>query len=83
MVRGMLTFATPASGPMVCFEPVLLPCRCDAQAKPCIVIEQGFGTDALDTVMVDVSTLRCTDATQVCAESSSAPMSTVSQHTLL
>lgn len=33
-------------------------CRCDAQASLCVVIEQGFGTNAMDTVLVDMSTLR-------------------------
>ncbi|KAL0055341.1 hypothetical protein WJX82_010833 [Trebouxia sp. C0006] len=31
---------------------------CDAQAKPCVVFEQGYGANFMDTVMVDVSTLR-------------------------
>ena len=38
----------------------LIVCRCDAQASLCIVIEQGFGTNAMDTVLVDMSTLRHT-----------------------
>lgn len=36
----------------------LIVCRCDAQAYLCVVIEQGFGTNAMDTVLVDMSTLR-------------------------
>ena len=41
-----------------------LPCRCDAQAIVCIVIEQGFGSDAVDTVLVDLSTLRSSDTSE-------------------
>ena len=40
-------------------------CRCDAQAKPCVVIEQGYGANAMDTVMVDVSTLRSANVAEV------------------
>lgn len=36
----------------------LIVCRCDAQASLCVVIEQGFGSNAMDTVLVDMSTLR-------------------------
>ena len=39
--------------------------RCDAQAKPCVVIEQGNGANAMDTVMVDVSTIRSADVAKV------------------
>ncbi|KAL0037189.1 hypothetical protein WJX79_004730 [Trebouxia sp. C0005] len=38
---------------------------CDAQAIVCIVIEQGFGSDAVDTVLVDLSTLRSSDTSEV------------------
>lgn len=38
---------------------------CDAQATTCIVIEQGFGSDAIDTVLVDLSTLRSSDTSEV------------------
>ena len=38
---------------------------CDASALPCIVIEQGFGNDPLDTVVVDLVTLRKADVSQV------------------
>eukprot|EP00638_Chattonella_subsalsa_P016048 CAMPEP_0117829412 /NCGR_PEP_ID=MMETSP0949-20121206/7850_1 /TAXON_ID=44440 /ORGANISM="Chattonella subsalsa, Strain CCMP2191" /LENGTH=219 /DNA_ID=CAMNT_0005670157 /DNA_START=188 /DNA_END=848 /DNA_ORIENTATION=+ len=37
---------------------------CDAKIKPCIVIERGIGIDALDKVIVDVSTQR---ETKTCA----------------
>ena len=39
-------------------------CRCDAQAIICVVIEQGFGSDAVDTVLVDLSTLRSSDTSE-------------------
>lgn len=38
---------------------------CDASAKMCVVIEQGFGSDAVDTVLVDFSTLRSDDTSKV------------------
>ena len=44
---------------------------CDAQARPCVMLEQGFGNDAKDTVLVDLATLRSLDRTPVstlCAE---------------
>ncbi|DBA77615.1 TPA: hypothetical protein ACH3X1_009413 [Trebouxia sp. C0004] len=41
---------------------------CDAQAIICIVIEQGFGSDAVDTVLVDLSTLRSSDTSEAKAE---------------
>lgn len=38
---------------------------CDAQASLCVVIEQGFGINAMDTVLVDMSTLRRNSVEQV------------------
>lgn len=38
--------------------------RCDAQAIACVVIEQGFGSDAVDIVLVDFSTLRSEDTSE-------------------
>ncbi|KAK9809012.1 hypothetical protein WJX72_007911 [[Myrmecia] bisecta] len=34
---------------------------CDAKAMPCILVEQGFGYDAQDAVLVDLATLRSED----------------------
>ena len=49
---------------LVSSDAFALVCRCDAQAKMCIVIEQGFGSDAVDTVLVDLSTLRSADTSK-------------------
>ena len=38
---------------------------CDAQARPCVMLEQGFGNNAKDTVLVDLATLRSLDRAPV------------------
>lgn len=38
---------------------------CDAQARACIIVLQASGSSIIDTVLVDLSTLRSADLTQV------------------
>ena len=38
---------------------------CDAQAKACIIVLQSTGSSIMDTVLVDLSTLRMKDLTEV------------------
>lgn len=38
---------------------------CDARVQPCVVLARGAGAGGADAVLVDLSTLRLEDATQV------------------
>ena len=46
--------------------------HCDAVARPCIVVEQGTGSNPADIVLLDLSPLRSKDLAEVQAASESA-----------
>ena len=61
---------------------------CDAQARACIIVLQASGSSIIDTVLVDLSTLRSADLTRVrspihCAAAAVWPRSSKNMHLLL